>query len=86
MAIECSEYKTDNPSDSKYCKQCATPLVSPAGISVMKDWLEHAALNRGFINHPFLNEHDPFLDNIRGEPRFKKLIEKVKNKWENFEV
>ena len=27
-----------------------------------------------FINHPFLMEYNPFLDNIRGEERFKKLI------------
>jgi len=49
------------------------------------DWLENAA-NRGFINYPFLNEIDPFLENIRGEERFKKLMERVKHEWENFEV
>lgn len=49
------------------------------------DWLENAA-NRGFINYPFLNEYDPFLKNIREEPRFKKLMERVKHEWENFEV
>ena len=48
-------------------------------------WLEHA-INRGFINYPFLNEYDPFLENIRGEERFKKLMERVKYEWENFEV
>ncbi|MFC1528691.1 hypothetical protein ACFL5B_02150 [Candidatus Latescibacterota bacterium] len=49
------------------------------------NWLENA-VNRGFINYPFLNEYDPFLENIRGEERFKKLMERVKNEWENFEV
>ena len=49
------------------------------------DWLEHA-IDRGFINYPILNEKDPFLENIRGEPRFKKLMERVKQEWENFEV
>lgn len=49
------------------------------------NWLEHA-VNRGFINYPFLNEYDPFLENIRGEERFKKLMERVKSEWENFEV
>ena len=49
------------------------------------DWLE-IAVNRGFINYPFLSEYDPFLENIRGEPRFKKLMERVKHEWENFEV
>jgi serine/threonine protein kinase/tetratricopeptide (TPR) repeat protein len=49
------------------------------------DWLENA-IDRGFIAYPFLNDHDPFLDDIRGEERFKKLIQRVKNEWENFEV
>ena len=31
-------------------------------------------------------KNDPFLENIRGEPRFKKLMERVKREWENFEV
>jgi len=41
---------------------------------------------RGFINFPFLNEYDPLLENIREDPRFKKLMERVKHEWENFEV
>ncbi|MFC2142635.1 hypothetical protein ACFLR7_06855 [Acidobacteriota bacterium] len=49
------------------------------------DWLE-SAVDVGFIIYPFLVEKDPFLENIRGEPRFKKLMEKVKHEWENFEV
>ncbi len=49
------------------------------------DWLEHA-VNRGFIAYPFLNEYDPFLQNIRGEERFKDLMERVKYEWETFEI
>jgi hypothetical protein len=49
------------------------------------NWLEEG-MKWGFINYPFLNEIDPFLENIRGEPRFKKLMERVKHEWENFEV
>jgi eukaryotic-like serine/threonine-protein kinase len=47
-------------------------------------WLENA-IKRGFINYPFL-QCDPFLDNIRGEERFKQLIEHTKYEWEHFEV
>jgi adenylate cyclase len=47
--------------------------------------LEHT-INRGLINYPLLNEKDPFLKNIRGEPRFKELMERVKYEWENFKV
>jgi len=49
------------------------------------DWIENA-VNRGFINYPLLAEKDPFLANIRGEERFKKLMERVKYEWEHFEV
>jgi len=49
------------------------------------DWVEHG-VKWGFINYPFLSEYDRFLENIRGEDRFKKLMERVKHKWENFEV
>jgi tetratricopeptide (TPR) repeat protein len=48
-------------------------------------WLEHI-IDRGWINYPFLNERMPFLENIRGEERFKKLMERVKYEWENFEI
>jgi len=46
-------------------------------------WLEHT-INRGLINYPLLSETDPFLANIRGEPRFQKLMERVKYEWEHF--
>jgi hypothetical protein len=49
------------------------------------DWLEHG-INWGFVNYTFLNNYDRFLDNIRGEPRFKKFMKRVKHEWENFEV
>ena len=48
------------------------------------DWMENA-VNRGFINYPFL-QCDPLLDDIRGEERFKKLVERAKYEWEHFEV
>jgi len=48
------------------------------------DWLENA-VNGGFINYPFIIKHDSFLANIRGEERFKKLMERVKYEWEHFE-
>jgi TolB-like protein len=49
------------------------------------DWLENA-VNRGFVNYPFLNEYDPLLKSIRSESRFKTLMERVKYEWESFEI
>ena len=48
------------------------------------DWLENA-VNQGFINYPALRRRTRFLASIRGEERFKKLVERVKYEWEHFE-
>ncbi|MBP1768595.1 MAG: TolB protein, partial [Candidatus Aminicenantes bacterium] len=48
-------------------------------------WLERAVA-RGWANYPLFSRIDPFLANIRGEPRFKKLMERVKREWEHFEL
>jgi serine/threonine protein kinase len=49
------------------------------------DWLEHA-VTHGFINYPFLAEKEPFLENVRGEERFRKIMKRTKIEWENFDV
>ena len=67
------------------------PFLGAGGFALVDEkkeaiqWLEHA-INKGFINYPILSEIDPFLENIRGEARFKRLAEQVKHEWENFEV
>jgi predicted Zn-dependent protease len=48
------------------------------------DCLEQA-VDFGFINAPWLAGQEPFLENIRGEPRFARLMERVRREWEAFE-
>lgn len=48
-------------------------------------WLERA-IDGGMINYPFFAQHDRFLDNIRGEPRFEWAMARAKRAWEAFEV
>jgi tetratricopeptide (TPR) repeat protein len=36
MSVKCPKCQTDNPSDSKYCKECATSLSSPSQAEVTK--------------------------------------------------
>jgi len=67
---------------SYYVAQCYSLIDEKKGAL---DWLEHS-IDLGMINYPFMNEHDPFFENIRGEERFKKLMERVKKEWEEFEV
>ena len=49
------------------------------------EWLERA-VQRGFINYPFLSQHDPLLESLRKEKRFLALMENVRSQWEQFEV
>ena len=48
------------------------------------DFIERA-VDFGFINLPRLSQHEPFLENIRGEPRFTRLMGRVRRQWEAFE-
>jgi serine/threonine protein kinase len=36
LTIECPHCHANNPSDSKFCKECAAPLKQPEGLSVTK--------------------------------------------------
>ena len=79
------------PDFQKTCKRdpewsyyVALMLSSLDARAEALDWLENA-VNRGFINYPAL-ERIQMLDNLRGEERFKRLLERVKHEWEHFEV
>jgi len=69
---------------SNWAYWVAVPLALIGAKKKALDWLEYG-LN-WFFNYPLLAEKDPFLANIRGEPRFQKLMERVKYEWEHFEV
>jgi TolB-like protein len=66
-------------------------LIMAEGYAVIEEYDKafhflDRATNYGIANIAFLTEYDPFLENLRGEERFKKLMERVKYEWENFEV
>ena len=56
-------------------------------FAVLKDndrafeWLENA-IRCGVVNYPFLSARDPFLANLRGDPRFEPLMAHVKTIWQ----
>jgi hypothetical protein len=58
-------------------------LLGETGESL--HWLEHS-IDKGWINFPYLSEVDPWLQNIRSDPRFQELMQRVKREWEEFEV
>jgi eukaryotic-like serine/threonine-protein kinase len=48
------------------------------------DFIERA-VEFGFINAPWLSKYEPFLANLRDEPRFGRLMERVRRAWGAFE-
>jgi len=87
-----SAFELVTPGFQKTCQRDPTFSHHLACIFSLLDakdealiWL-NSAVNSGLINYPFLADQDPFLENIRGEERFKKLMERVKHEWEDFEV
>jgi hypothetical protein len=47
-------------------------------------WLKRAVA-RGFINYPFLSQHDPFFQPFRANPEFIRLMDDVRQRWKRFE-
>jgi serine/threonine-protein kinase len=44
-------------------------------------WVRRA-IDRGFINYPVLSQYDPFLADLRSDPRFVQMMDEVKPRWE----
>jgi TolB-like protein len=58
-------------------------LMGRSGMAL--EWLR-IAVARGFINFPFLERHDPCLEQLRGSLGFSDLLDEVRERWESFEV
>jgi hypothetical protein len=64
-------------------------LVDAYAVARLEDkaleWLE-ICTGAGFMNTPFLREHDPFLESIRGSARFEEIMERVEREKAEFET
>ena len=70
--------------DSEWSQYVAALMALLGAKTEALDWLENA-VTRGFINYPSL-ERNPFLDSVRREEQFQKLIDRVKDEWEHFKA
>jgi tetratricopeptide (TPR) repeat protein len=43
-------------------------------------WLA-IAVDRGFTNHVFLTQHDPFFAKLRNDPRFQEIVAPARGQW-----
>jgi hypothetical protein len=84
LAMLDSNTNLQNPWDfqSTYWKTECLALIGEKERAL--DCLEQD-VDLGMSNYPLMSELDPFLANIRGEARFKKLMDRVKYEWEHFE-
>jgi serine/threonine protein kinase len=48
-------------------------------------WLANA-IDLGFVNHRFFSKIDPYLARLRGDPRFKALMERARERQRAFEI
>jgi adenylate cyclase len=75
------------PADGAIQNEFAAMFTADAYAAVGCDddairWVRNA-VEHGFINYPFLAEHDPFLVTIRSKPAFQALLKEVKGRWES---
>jgi TolB-like protein len=68
-----------------FARMLASGYARAGAVHPAIHWLE-VAVERGFINHPFLARVDPCLEGLRREPRFLRLMELVKKRWEQFQI
>lgn len=47
------------------------------------DWIK-VAVEKGFINYPFLARHDPFLAPLAGNPAYDRVLADARRRWEAF--
>jgi len=53
-------------------------------VDMALDWLDNS-LECGNFNYPYFSKHGHLLRKLDGNPRFQKLLSKVKTAWEEFE-
>jgi hypothetical protein len=71
--------------DNEFSWQVAAAFASVGDVDEALYWLSRA-IEMGFINHRFFAEVDPFLANLRGNPRFEELMEQAREKQREVEA
>lgn len=71
--------------DPQYCWFLAQCYALVNDVSTGIRWVEAAAA-RGFINHDLLSRRDPFLANLRGDPRYDALMTDVERRMRALEI
>jgi len=62
----------------------AALLAKAGALDESIEWFNHC-VNRGWQNYPLFAEGDVLLTEIRDDPRFQQILDRMKPKWESFE-
>jgi len=86
-ALQCAtnDLKSAAGADMNYSWLMAQAYALIHETTPAIEWL-NTAVDRGFINFPLLHHLDPFLESVRKEPAFARLIQSTRERWEAFEV
>jgi eukaryotic-like serine/threonine-protein kinase len=79
------DVKSAVAGDLQYCWNLAQCLALVHENDQALDWLEKA-VHLGFTNYPLISRLDPFLENLREEPRFERILDVARERWEAFEA
>ena len=70
-------------SDPEFCEWIVGWLMMVGEKEKALDWLERW-IDRGSFNYPMLAHGDPLLEPLRGELRFRRLLDRIRPEWERF--
>ncbi len=80
LRLATEAFKATGSKDSQYSRFLAEGFALLNEKEEALYWLENA-VKLGFTNYPFFAKHDPFLENLRGDVRYEKLMARVKTEW-----
>ena len=68
-----------------FARFLAEGYAAAGAVEAAIRWLS-VAVDRGYINYPFLARYDPCFEPVRAHPRFQQLLETVRERWQSFET
>jgi non-specific serine/threonine protein kinase len=83
--IASDEFKQIAACDTQYPWNVAECYALLGNHPEALRWLD-LAIEKGFINYPMLDQLDPLLQSLRGEPEFAVAMRKAHERWQAFEV
>lgn len=72
-------------SNDMYPRMFAQAFAVADEPEAAMEWLS-LAVERGFINYPYLHKYDPLLTRLNKYPSYRNLLKEVEQKWSDFRV